>query len=39
MREQNPTLKDNASKEEKAVARKLCYSLQDNPTKYETSAQ
>jgi hypothetical protein len=37
--EQNPPSKDNALKEEKAVARKLCSSLQDNPTKSETSAQ
>jgi hypothetical protein len=35
----NPPSKDNASKEEKADARKLCSSLQDDPVKFETSAQ
>jgi hypothetical protein len=31
--------KDNASKEEKVVARKQCSSLQDDPAKSETFAQ
>ena len=31
--------KDNASKEEKETARKLCSSLQDDPTKSKTSTQ
>jgi hypothetical protein len=33
-----PPSKDNASKEEKEAARKLCSSLQDDPAKYETSS-
>jgi hypothetical protein len=39
MWEQNPPSKDNASKEEKAVARKMCSSLQDDLAKFETSFQ
>ena len=31
-----PPSKDNASKEEKEAARKLCSSLQDDPTKSKT---
>jgi hypothetical protein len=33
MWEQNPPSKGNASKEENVTARKLCSSLQDDPTK------
>jgi hypothetical protein len=39
MWEQNPPSKDNVSKEEKEIARKLCSSLQDNPAKSETFSQ
>jgi hypothetical protein len=38
MWEQNPPSKDNASKEEKVVVRKLCSALQDDPAKSETSS-
>jgi hypothetical protein len=34
-----PPSKDDASKEENAVSRKLCSSFQDDPKIFETSSQ
>jgi hypothetical protein len=37
--EETPPSKDNASKEEKEISRKLCSSLQDDPANSETFVQ